>query len=186
VALATVLDPAVVWTARLVLAAVFAMAALAKLRAFDEFIGIVHNYRVLPESLVRPAAYALPPLEAAIALALLLEPTRSAGAVAAAALLALFALAMAVNLARGRVEIDCGCFAATLRQRISWALVGRNVALIALAALAMPTVTVARALTWLDAVTIIAASSSAVLLYVAFTQLRSMALPARPRPGGAR
>ena len=49
----------------------------------------------------------------------------------------------------------------------------------------MPTVTVARVLTWLDAVTIVAASSSAVLLYVAFTQLRSMALPARPRPGGA-
>ena len=184
-ALATVLDPAVVWTARLVLAAVFAMAALAKLRAFDEFVGVVHNYRVLPELLVRPVAYALPPFEAAIALALLLEPTRSVGAAGAAALLAVFALAMAVNLARGRVEIDCGCFAATLRQRISWALVGRNVALMALAALAIPSSGVARALTWLDAVTIIAASSSAVLLYVVFTQLRSMALPAPPRPGGA-
>jgi uncharacterized membrane protein YphA (DoxX/SURF4 family) len=186
VALATMLDPVAVWTARLVLAAVFAMAAFAKLRSLEEFVGVVHNYRVLPESLVRPVAYALPPLELAIALALLLEPTRSAGAVSAAALLAVFALAMAANLARGRVEIDCGCFAATLRQRISWALVGRNLTLIALAALAMPTATVARVLTWLDAVTIAAASSSAVLLYVAFTQLRSMALPARPRPGGAR
>jgi hypothetical protein len=179
------LDPVAVWTARLVLAAVFAMAAFAKLRSLDEFVGVVHNYRILPEFLVRPVAYALPPLEAAIALALLLEPTRSAGAVAAAALLVVFALAMAVNLARGRVEIDCGCFAATLRQRISWALVGRNVALIALAGLAMPAGGVARVLTWLDAVTIVAASSSAVLLYVAFTQLRSMALPARPRAGGA-
>jgi hypothetical protein len=179
------LDPVAVWTARLVLAAVFAMAAFAKLRSLDEFVGVVHNYRVLPEFLVRPVAYALPPLEAAIALALLLEPTRSAGAVGAAALLVVFALAMAVNLTRGRVEIDCGCFAATLRQRISWALVGRNVALIGLAALAMPTGGVARVLTWLDAATIVAASSSAVLLYVAFTQLRSMALPPRPRPGGA-
>ena len=179
------LDPVAVWTARLVLAAVFAMAAFAKLRSLEEFVGVVHNYRVLPEFLVRPIAYGLPPLEAAIALALLLEPTRSVGAIAGAALLALFALAMAVNLARGRVEIDCGCFAAALRQRISWALVGRNVALIALAALAIPSSGVARALTWLDAVTIIAASSTAVLLYVAFTQLRTMALPARPRPGGA-
>jgi hypothetical protein len=179
------LDPAAVWTARLVLAAVFAMAAVAKLRALDEFIGVVHNYRILPECLVRPVAHALPGLEAAIALALLLEPTRSVAAMAAAAVLALFAVAMAVNLARGRVAIDCGCFAATLRQRISWALVGRNVALIALATLAMPTSVIARALTWLDALTIVAASSSAVLLYVAFTQLRSMALPARPRPGGA-
>ena len=179
------LDPVAVWTARLVLAAVFAMAAFAKLRSLEEFVGVVHNYRTLPEFLVRPIAYGLPQLEAAIALALLLEPTRSAGAILAAALLALFALAMALNLARGRVEIDCGCFAAALRQRISWALVGRNVTLIALAALAVPTVTVARVLTWLDAVTIVAASSTAVLLYVAFTQLRTMALPARPRPGGA-
>jgi hypothetical protein len=180
------LDPVAVWTARIVLAAVLAMAAFAKLRSLDEFVGVVHNYRVLPEFLVRPVAYALPPLEAAIALALLLEPTRRGAAIAAAALLAVFAVAMAVNLARGRVEIDCGCFAAALRQRISWALVGRNVALIALAALAMPAVTVGRALTWLDGVTIVAGSGSAVLLYVAFTQLRSMALPAPPRPGGAR
>jgi hypothetical protein len=179
------LDPVAVWTARLVLAAVFAMAAFAKVRSLDEFVGVVHNYRVLPEFLVRPVAYALPPLEAAIALALLLEPTRTAGAVGAAALLVVFALAMAFNLARGRVEIDCGCFAATLKQRISWALVSRNVALITLAALAIPAMPVARVLTWLDAVTIVAASSSAVLLYVAFTQLRSMALPARPRPGAA-
>jgi uncharacterized membrane protein YphA (DoxX/SURF4 family) len=183
VALATMLDPVAVWTARIVLAAVLAMAAFAKLRSLDEFVGVVHNYRVLPEFLVRPVAYALPPLEAAIALALLLEPTRRGAAIAAAALLAVFAVVMAVNLARGRVEIDCGCFAAALRQRISWALVGRNLALIALAALAMPAVTVARALTWLDGVTIVAGSGSAVLLYVVFTQLR--ALPAPPRPGGA-
>jgi hypothetical protein len=179
------LDPVVVWTGRIVLAAVLAMAAFAKLRSLDEFVGVVHNYRVLPEFLVRPVAYVLPPLEAAIALALLLEPTRRGAAIAAAALLAVFAVAMAVNLARGRVEIDCGCFAAALRQRISWALVGRNLALIALAALAMPAVTVARALTWLDGVTIVAGSGSAVLLSVVFTQLRSMALPAPPRPGGA-
>jgi hypothetical protein len=179
------LDPVAVWTARIVLAAVLAMAAFAKLRSLDEFVGVVHNYRVLPEFLVRPVAYVLPPLEAAIALALLLEPTRRGAAIAAAALLAVFSVVMAVNLARGRVEIDCGCFAAALRQRISWALVGRNLALIALAALAMPAVTVARALTWLDGVTIVAGSGSAVLLYVVFTQLRSMALPAPPRPGGA-
>ena len=182
--MADLLDPVAVWTARLALAAVFAMAAFAKLRALDEFVGVVHNYRILPERLARPVAYALPPLEAAIAVALLLEATRRAGAVAAAGLLALFALAMAVNLARGRVEIDCGCFAATLRQRISWALVGRNLVLIGLAALALSPNTAVRALTWLDVFTIVAASLSAVLLYVAFTQLRSMALPARPRPGG--
>jgi len=179
------LDPAVVWTARLVLAAVLAVAALAKLRALDEFVGVVHNYRILPEPLVRPLAYVLPPLEAAIALGLLIEPTRDLAAGGAAGLLAVFALAMAVNILRGRPEIDCGCFASSLKQRIGWALVGRNLALIGLAALVMPDALPARALTWLDALTVVAASLAAVLLYLAFTQLRSMALPGRPRPEGA-
>jgi hypothetical protein len=182
--LTAILDPAAVWTARLVLAAVFALAAIAKLRSLDEFIGVVHNYRVLPEPLVRPVAYALPPLEAVVALALLAEPAHGVGALAAGVLLAVFGLAMAVNLVRGRLEIDCGCFAATLRQRISWSLVARNVVLIGLAALALPPTGIARALTWLDGVTIVGASIAAVLLYVAFTQLRSMTLP--PRAGGLR
>lgn len=179
------LDPTVVWTARLVLAAVFAMAAFAKLRALDEFAGVVHNYRVLPEWLVCPVAYGLPPFEVAIAFGLLIEPTRAFAAGAAAVLLAVFALAMAANLARRRVEIDCGCFASSLKQRISWALVGRNLVLIGLAALAVPTAAAARALTWLDAVTVAAASIVAILLYVAFTQLRSIALPPQPQSGGA-
>jgi hypothetical protein len=179
------LDPAVVWTARLVLAAVLAVAALAKLRAFDEFIGVVHNYRILPEPLVRPVAYVLPPLELAVALGLLIEPTRALAAGGAAALLAVFALAMAVNILRGRPEIDCGCFASTLKQRIGWALVGRNLVLIGLAALVMPGTVPARTLTWLDALTVVGASLAAVLLYLAFTQLRSLSPPARPRPEGA-
>jgi hypothetical protein len=179
------LDPAVVWTARLVLAAVFAVAALAKLRALDELVGVVSNYRILPESLVRPLAYVLPPLELAVALGLLIEPTRALAAGGAAGLLAVFALAMAVNILRGRVEIDCGCFASTLKQRIGWALVGRNLVLIGLAALVMRGTVPARALTWLDALTVVAASLAAVLLYLAFTQLRSMAPPGRPGPEGA-
>lgn len=178
-------DPVVIWAVRLVLAAVFALAAVTKLRALDEFTGVVHNYRVLPEVLVRPVAYGLPPLEAAIALGLLIDPTRTLAAGGAAALLLGFALAMAVNILRGRVQIDCGCFASTLKQQISWALVGRNVVLIGLALLAMPSALPERTLTWLDTLTVIAAALSALLLYIAFTQLRSLAPPPRPRPGGA-
>lgn len=174
-------DPAVVWAARLVLAAVFGLAALTKLRALDEFIGVIHNYRVLPAMLVRPVAYSLPPLEVAIAVGVLLEPTRTLAAGGAAALLIVFALAMALNLMRGRVEIDCGCFAATLKQHISWALVGRNGVLLGLALLAMPSALPERTLTWLDVLTVVVASVGAVVLYFAFTQLRSMT--PRPRPG---
>lgn len=174
------LDPVLVWTSRLVLAAVLVIAAVTKLRALDEFVGVVHNYRILPENLVRPVAYALPPAEAALAASLLLEPARPAAAAATAALLAIFALAMAVNIRRGRTEIDCGCFAHALRQRIGWGLVGRNLLLIALALAAVPPALPVRPLVWLDAVTVVAASASALLLYVALTHLASAAPLARP------
>ena len=177
-------DPAAIWAARLALAAVFALAAFTKLRALDEFIGVVHNYRVLPEVLVRPVAYGLPPLEAAAALGLLIAPARAPAASGAAALLVVFGLAMAVNLVRGRVEIDCGCFASALKQRISWSLVARNLVLIGLALLALRAPLAPRPLIWLDLVTVGSAAVGALLLYVAFTQLRSLAPPTRS--GGAR
>lgn len=172
-----VLDPTVVWSARLLLAVVFATAALGKLRALDEFTGVVHNYRIPPEPLVRPTALVLPPFELLVALCLLLEPTRSLAATAAAALLFVFALAMAINLVRGRVDIDCGCFAASLKQRIGWGLVGRNAVLIALALLAIPDGLAARSWSWLDVVTAAGATTTALLLYLAYTQLESLTPP---------
>jgi hypothetical protein len=168
-------DPIIAWTARLLLALVLATAALGKLRALDEFIGVVHNYRILPEPLVRPVAYALPPLELMLAVGFLLEPTRALASTATAALLAIFALAMAINIGRGRTEIDCGCFANALKERIGWALVVRNFVLIGLALLALPVELPARPLVWLDLVTIAAATAAGALLYVAFSRLAGMA-----------
>jgi hypothetical protein len=55
----------------------------------------------------------------------------------AAGLLLLFALAMGINLRRGRRHIDCGCFQNALKQTLSWALVMRNVVLALLAGLAL-------------------------------------------------
>jgi len=40
-----------------------------------------------------------------------------------------FAAAMAINLQRGRSQIDCGCGHAFLKQTLSWALVARNAGL---------------------------------------------------------
>jgi hypothetical protein len=47
-------------------------------------------------------------------------------------LLALFAAAMAVNIRRGRADIDCGCGESFLRQTLSPVLVVRNIVLAAL------------------------------------------------------
>jgi hypothetical protein len=116
---------------RTLIALVFLSAATAKMRNWPIFQGVVANYRLLPQILVGPVTYGLPPAEAAIGATLptgLLAPWAEA---AAALLLILFAVAMGINLMRGRRHIDCGCFQGTLKQTLRWTLVSRN-ALLAL------------------------------------------------------
>jgi uncharacterized membrane protein len=115
------------------LAVMFFVAGVSKLRALDTFEGVVHNFRLLPDALVRPVACVLPVIELAVAAALILPASRFYGACAAAALLALFTVAVAINLVRGRREIDCGSFSSDLKQKLSWWIVARNLALAGLA-----------------------------------------------------
>jgi hypothetical protein len=49
----------------------------------------------------------------------------------------LFAVAMGINLRRGRRHIDCGCFQSALKQTLSWTLVVRNVVMALLLGLAV-------------------------------------------------
>lgn len=170
-------DPVVVWSARLLLASMFAIAAFAKVRALDEFTGVLQNYHILPQKLVRPVAVATPPLELLVALGLLFELTRRIAAAAAASLLLGFSLAMAINLVRGRTQIDCGCFVGVLRQHISWGLVTRNAALIILALLSLPDDLTARQWHWLDIITAGTGTTGAILLYLAYTHLQGMMSP---------
>jgi len=114
---------------RALLALVFLTAAVGKMRHWAVLHGVIANYRLLPDGLVAPVAYALPPIEAILAATLLvgsMSPWPEAGA---AALLLVFAAAMGVNLIRGRRDIDCGCFQSALKQGLSWILVVRNVVL---------------------------------------------------------
>jgi hypothetical protein len=120
------------------IALVFAAAAAGKLMAWSELPGVVRNFRVLPRWLVLPVSMALPPLEAAIAAGVVVEAARPAAAMAAAVLLAVFGAALAINLHRGRREIDCGCFRSDLKQPITIALVLRNLMLVACALLLVP------------------------------------------------
>ncbi|MGK9233819.1 hypothetical protein KXS07_19955 [Inquilinus limosus] len=127
------IDPLLQLTSALLLALVFGAAAAAKLGHLETFEGVVQNYQILPHPLIRPFAYALPVVEAALAVAVLVPATRAAAALAALLLLAAFAAAIAVNVRRGRTAIDCGCFSDTLRQPISWWIVLRNLVLMAAA-----------------------------------------------------
>lgn len=149
------IDPAVQLTIRWALSLLFLWAAGHKLRDFPGFAQTLRDYRLLPASLAPAAAACVIGLELAIAGALPLGPA-SPPALGAALLLATYGGAIAINLFRGRRHIDCGCAGPARRQPLSPALVVRNAVLCggALCASLPPS---PRALTWIDAVTAVAA-----------------------------
>jgi uncharacterized membrane protein YphA (DoxX/SURF4 family) len=120
------IDPSITLALRVLTTLVFATALTGKLLHADELVGIVANYRLAPEIFARPLAWIVMALEALVVLSVGAGLAPRAGAALAIALLGAFALAMTVNLLRGRSEIDCGCFQSGLRQRLSGALVVRN------------------------------------------------------------
>lgn len=171
------MDPLWHETLALAFAALFAAAGALKLRAFREWPQVLENYRLLPARLVRPVAVALPIAELSVALGLLAAPEPAvlpaavlpaavlpAAVLAAAALLVLFALAIWVNLRRGRILIDCGCLGGRLRQPLAAWMVGRNLVL-AGAALLLLVPSSGRALTLLDWVAAVGAALTLALLY---------------------
>lgn len=156
----------------------WALAALHKFKHWSAYREQLRDYRVLPEALLPACAVALPLVEAALALAWQFEAGRPAAAVASATLLAAYGAAMALNLAQGRDNIDCGCGGDG--QAIRWGLVLRN-ALLALAAL--PALWLApavpRHLDWLDCVTLAGAGLGLYAFYLIVNQLLANNPPQR-------
>jgi hypothetical protein len=170
-------DPALQSTAVFALSLIFGAAALGKIAAWDELEGVVRNYRVLPSPLVLPVAWLLPPVELILAVGLLLSATRAPAALGMLVLLLVFAGAIGVNVARGRTDIDCGCFHSSLKQSLSWWLVVRNIVLAGMALLAIAPAT-ARELVAADWVTIIAGGMT---LFLAYLCVGYVTLKAPPR-----
>lgn len=173
-------EPVVEIFVRGFLVLLFGGAALSKLRRGEEFFGVVRNFRILPERLVRPCAVTLPWAELAIAAALLIDATAPYAALAAGALLTVFGVAIGINVLRGRKAIDCGCFRNGLKQPLSWTLVGRNL-LLAGASFALATnLPSSRGPELAELAIGAAAASLAMLLYFSASLLA--ALPAAPGP----
>lgn len=177
----TTLDPALGWLLGLGSGLLFAASAHHKLRDLPRFTATLRAYALLPNALVPPVALGLVGLEVGLALSLPLAPVlpglaRVTG-LAAAGLLVVYAVAIAVNLLRGRRGIDCGCLGAAARSTpLSGGLVLRNLALACLlATTAMPRDT--RSLELVDALTIGGGLVALTLVYLAIDQL--VALPAR-------
>jgi uncharacterized membrane protein YphA (DoxX/SURF4 family) len=96
-------------TGRLLLAAVFAAAAVTKIGDPPTMVRAVRAYQLVPEPAVRPLAYALPYVELALAVLLLVGLGVRYAAAVAGFLLVVFMVGVASAWARG-LRIDCGCF----------------------------------------------------------------------------
>ena len=164
-------DPVLRAVLRLSLASLFAGAAAHKLREPRAFVATLRNYRLLPDWLAAPSAVALLVAESGVAVSLLV--TTSAGAGAATVLLALYSAAIAVNLARGRRDIDCGCLGPRRRQTLSEWLLLRN-AVVGAAALLLLAAPAPRALSWVDVVSCAAALAAGALTWASANRLMQM------------
>jgi hypothetical protein len=171
------IDPALGYLVILDMAALLGWSALQRLGARRGFFEILTAYRVLGERWVTAAVYVVPAAELLIALALLVPVSRRAACVATAGLLLVYGCAIAVNLARGRRDLDCGCGLANGRRAIAeWMLI-RN-ATMACAAVTVVLPWVPRTLALLDIMTIVAGASAAALLYASVDALLGRVIPA--------
>lgn len=143
--------------------------ALPKLTRQSELKQAVAGFGLLPHALITPFALVLPFVEIAASLASLVPATRTVGAAILAALFVLFALALGINVARGRTDIDCGCNGfrhsgnAALHS-IGWAHVARTLLLAALAALVCVPQS-AREVVWFDYLSVLGATLVAVAAF---------------------
>jgi uncharacterized membrane protein len=168
------LDPTIVAIACATSATIFLGSAALKFSQPMEFRAAVESYRLVPEAMAAVLGWIVSVLELAGAIGLVVAPTRGAGALLLLALIAAFTGAIALNLARGRRDLDCGCFGPLLRQPLSGWLIARN-GLLAFLVLAAFTPGDARPLTSLDYLTIAAAAAAMVILYGAANYLLATA-----------
>ncbi len=111
---------------RICVALVLFLAAAQKLMHWRLLEGVIRNYELLPGIVVKPTSLLLPPAELVLAGALLIGLEPRIASVCAMLLLLAFATGIAINISRGRVDIDCGCHQPFLHQPLSPALVTRN------------------------------------------------------------
>lgn len=115
-----------------VLSLVMGTAALAKFSDLDRFYRTLLGYLWIPNSSALLMSRAVPAAEAAVAIGVWVPPARVGASVVGLVLLATFTVLLSVHLVRG-VDIDCGCFGAKGKQRVTPFSLLRNLALIAAA-----------------------------------------------------
>ncbi len=170
------MDPALGILLASAFALLFAHAAWHKWRELPRFAATLAAYRLLPRSLGAAGGYLVPLAESAVAMLLLVPAARPAAALLGVGLLLAYAFAIAVNLRRGRRDLDCGCTGPLDRRPIAAWMVWRNALLaIVLAAVAQPWSP--RPIGGIDAVTILAGLVALVLVYATVDRLVGQIMP---------
>jgi hypothetical protein len=164
------MDPVLQFVMRYSLALLWMVALVHKVQDVPRFAATAADYKLVPATFAGSTAFVVIMLECSVMLALLILPLHPAGPLGSAALLTVYGSAIAVNLARGRHDIDCGCIGPHARQKLGGWLVWRNL-LLALVSLACLLPVSSRELLWLDNLTTMAAVSVLAGLYVIVSRL---------------
>lgn len=151
-------------------AVLFADAAIHKLRNLPTFAETFAAYRLLPDAAARRLAWIVPWAEAVVAAALLWPASRFWAVPSAILIFAAYASALALNLARGRRDLDCGCAGPGRRRPIAAWMVWRNLVLAAALGFAsLPSSP--RPLAAADVLTLAGGLAAAIALYGAVDRL---------------
>lgn len=164
------LDPAIGLLLVAVVALLFASAALHKLRSLQRFDEIFAAYGVMGAISRWHLAWIVPVLELATAMGLLADATRPYAVALGALLLLSYAIAIGINLRRGRRDLACGCGGPDERRPIAPWMVWRNVVL-ALVVLSTLAPWSARPLGITDGVTVVCGVLTLALIYLCVDQL---------------
>lgn len=123
---------AVAYAGQCVLAASFLAAGVNKFRSLGQFELSLQHIIFVPRRLSWMVAVALPVVETASGVLLAANIAVRPIAVMVIALLVAFSIALG-DVLRRKIDYQCMCFGAASRQPVTWATVGRNLALIAIA-----------------------------------------------------
>ena len=157
--------------ATLFISFLFAVAGWQKLRAPRYYASVIREYQLPLLAGNKAMAIAIGLSELCTGFLFLVPASREWAAWFAFMLLLIYAMAIGINLLRGRTSIDCGCSGpAAAKQKLSTWLLLRNGLLMVVAITAGMT-PFSRELIWFDMVVIVLAASLAFLIYAGTEQL---------------
>lgn len=122
-------------TSRLIVGVLLLLASLSKLFRFSWFVRALVEFQIVPRRFSFFTALTVFLAESITGVLLTWGRHARLAAYSAVVLFGCFIAAIAINLARGRFDIECGCLTFWKKARLGWHLLFRNVGFAGLALL---------------------------------------------------